>query len=652
MLINEAPIRIPATNAGPTALPIELEGLAGRLLLEPNGQLRFKHNGRIVLQSAASPVFSWTPTTEVEAKGIARVEFHGNCLTVHYKTTQPDLYLTLDVEPTGVGFCLRWGSSSKLSAIGTRWELSPHGPWYGQGARYLQTWPLDRQTVTAERLMPYDCARDGTLLQVTPLWFNAAGAALLAQDGGGEFEATLRHADDELLRLIAHAPQPETVATFGGVPEPLGAELILDLLLAENLPATFDLALKTLGHPTTAPPAELFTRPIWTTWAYYKAAINQPAVLEFAEAIVSHDYPRSVMEIDDRWQIHYGTYEWDQEKFPDPRAMIARLHELGFKVTLWTPTFFEPGTPGFAEAAQHSYLVRQPRSDAPYLVRWWNGEGGLMDVSNPEALDWWLSKLRGLQTEFGVDGFKFDAGEGNYLPQDARTAYPLPSREYPDRYAAWVNQHFHWAEVRSGWRAQRNGLLFRQWDKSSRWGRDNGLHSVLTQALTMSVIGYPFILPDMIGGNAYDGEVPDGELVARWTQLTALLPSMQFGLPPWNYGDSINTICQQYARLHTELAPYLLSLTAQTLRRGTPLVRPLFWHTPEDQTAQMIDDQFLVGEKLLAAPVLQAAQRTRDIYLPAGHWRDYWSGAVYKGPRWLKDYPAPLETLPLFEKLG
>jgi len=50
--------------------------------------------------------------------------------------------------------------------------------------------------------------------------------------------------------------------------------------------------------------------------------------------------------------------------------------------------------------------------------------------------------------------------------------------------------------------------------------------------------------------------------------------------------------------------------------------------------------------------VLQAAQRTRDIYLPAGHWRDYWSGAVYKGPRWLKDYPAPLKTLPLFEKLG
>jgi Alpha-glucosidases, family 31 of glycosyl hydrolases len=320
-------------------------------------------------------------------------------------------------------------------------------------------------------------------------------------------------------------------------------------------------------------------------------------------------------------------------------------------VTLWTPVFFDPRDPAFAVAARRGYLIRHPANNSPYLVRWWQGYGGVLDLTNPEAVAWWLSELRSLQAETGVDGFKFDAGEANFIPPDAICYAREPRRRYADRYTEFVADHFAYAEVRVGWRSQRRGLLFREWDKWSRWGIDNGLHSVLTQALTLGVCGFPFVLPDMIGGNAYQGEVPNGELMVRWTQLCALLPTMQFSIPPWQYGSEVDAICRQYAQLHVHLAPYLATLIEENLRDGIPLVRPLFWHAPSDRDALSCDDQFLLGARYLVAPVVQPGRRQRDVYLPDGVWRDYWSGVIHQGPVRLANVPAPLERLPLFERV-
>jgi len=633
-------------------MPIELISPAGRMIIEDNCQIRFERNARTILHSGPFPAFGRAYDVEYPVTSLRSVEQRDGGLVAQFGTTRADLVLTLEVEQTDAGFRLLWSAPPTLPSLGINWSLRPSGPWYGHGERVIQTWPLDRQQVISRPLMPIDHAIDGTLNITTPLWINASGAAVLVEEGPGDLDATLGRSDDGLLRIIVQtmiSPFAGTIDTPAIVPPP---KLAIDVLLADNAPDAFRLALRFLGHPTSAPPDDLFARPIWTTWAQYKAAITQADVLQFADAIVGRNYPRSVMEIDDRWQTAYGDTTFDPVKFPDPQAMVARLHDQGFKVTLWVPPFFKPQGAGFAEAAANGYLVRHPATDAPYLVRWWQGYGGVLDVSNRDALDWWQRSLERLQQQYGIDGFKFDGGEGNFLPPDAVTALPMHPRHYADRYVQWVAQHWSWTEVRTGWRSQRHGLMFREWDKWSRWGIDNGLHSVLTQALTLSMIGYPFILPDMIGGNAYNEENPDCELLVRWTQLSALLPAMQFSIPPWQFGDETDALCRRYAVLHTELAPYIQSLVAQTLRDGTPVVRPLFWHAPTDQTALMLDDQFLLGDLLLVAPVLRAGQRTRSVYLPAGRWRDRWNGTVFDGPKWLDSYAAPLETLPLFERLS
>ncbi|MGC8950807.1 glycoside hydrolase family 31 protein [Chloroflexus sp.] len=626
----------------------EIHSSGGRVQIDSSGSMTFWREGRKVLCGLGAVAHAYG--TDFPITGVASADSTERHVRIHYTTTRPEITLRLTLEVTPTGFRLTWSGPPRLHAVRIEWQLDPGRPWYGMGERVFQHWPLDAAPVISDPFEPVDHGHDGTLNIATPFWLNAAGAALLLEENDGELAVTMDRAGDGLLRITAReAPPPPTLGFDERYAAP-GPQLAVHVVLADNAPAAFSAALPLLGRPSAAPPYELFARPIWTTWAHYKMAVTQHDVIDFATQIVTRGYPYSVLEIDDRWQRGYGAYVFDPHKFPNPRAMVDELHAAGFKVTLWTPIFFDPSDPAFTVAARRGYLIRHPANGAPYLVRWWQGYGGVLDLTNPEAVAWWLSELQALQAETGVDGFKFDAGEANFIPPDAICYAREPRRRYADRYTEFVADHFAYTEVRTGWRSQRRGILFREWDKWSRWGIDNGLHSVLTQALTLSVCGYPFVLPDMIGGNAYQDEVPDGELMVRWTQLCALLPTMQFSVHPWQYGTEVDAICRRYAHLHTELAPYLTSLIDETLRDGTPLVRPLFWHTPHDEHALRCNDQFLLGERYLVAPVVQAGQRRRDVYLPSGVWRDYWHDTIHHGPAMLTDVPAPLEQMPLFER--
>ena len=125
-------------------------------------------------------------------------------------------------------------------------------------------------------------------------------------------------------------------------------------------------------------------------------------------------------------------------------------------------------------------------------------------------------------------------------------------------------------EIRVGTNTQDLPNYVRMIDKDSNWGLNNGLKSVLTTALTFSILGYPFILPDMIGGNAYSQGFPDPKLFIRWTQLNTFLPTMQFSIPPWHYNDEkLTKICKDLTDLHENLVyPYLIEYSHQAVKSG------------------------------------------------------------------------------------
>jgi myogenesis-regulating glycosidase len=332
-------------------------------------------------------------------------------------------------------------------------------------------------------------------------------------------------------------------------------------------------------------------------------------------------------------------------------VMIKQLNELGFDVMMSITPFLEPESPNAQEAVRHNFVVSKG-GKSPYAIPWRQGQVYLLDVSNPYALDWWAERLWKLQQITGLAGYKFTAGEANYLPADAKTYGSISRNRYSELWVQFAALNFPYCEVCCGWECQRNPILFSQWDKFNTWGFDKGLASVISTMLALSMTGYAFVLPDMIGGNVYNGTKPDKELFIRWTQAVAPMLSMQFSAAPWDYDAETVEICRKYAQLHIDLAEARLAAARGTTETGDPVIRPVFWTFPLDPFAQSIDDQYLVGNAHLVAPILTANTTQRDILLPPGQWRDYWSNEIFQGNRWLRDYPAPLDTLPIFERIN
>ena len=526
-------------------------------------------------------------------------------------------------------------------------DLRTLGHWFGGQELINQLWPAERAMLDASPFITSDNGPTGLSGVLAPLWVTSSGVAILA-----DHDQTLRVGLNRSTSRppgfkwdlgwpapFDQRPMPEDGAG-DGLLRLSGRGLRYRLMAADDAVQAWRACLPHLGQPAAIPPEPLWRKPIWTTWARFKMDINQARVLEFADEIIAHGYPHGVMEIDDRWQTHYGDAAFDPARFSDPRAMVAALHERGFAVTCWVMPFINPEADCFETARSRGYLVKQ--EDGSLLpVRWWQGDGYLLDVASPEALQWFGDNLRALQQETRLDGYKFDGGEA---------IFANGSNEYTRRYVDFA-ANFSPCEVRSGWGNQRAPILFRQWDKSCTWGTDNGLKSVITGAFALGLAGYPFILPDMVGGNAYGGEQANAELMIRWSQTSALFPAVQFSLAPWDYGEECDRLCRAALDMRERYLGRIGAALQQAARSGEPVIRPVWWLAPQDERALVCDDEFLLGDDLLVAPVVEPNQRARDVYLPRGDWRDARSGQTLTGPAVLSAVPAPLDTLLVYNRI-
>ncbi|KAA0716392.1 Myogenesis-regulating glycosidase [Triplophysa tibetana] len=405
------------------------------------------------------------------------------------------------------------------------------------------------------------------------------------------------------------------------------------------------------NKPNKVPSEAVFRYPIWSTRAL--AEVNQEAFLKYASDIQKHDFNCSHLELYDGYTSDYGDFEFDTMKFPNASAMFQKLCADGFQVTLWTHPFVNYNSVNFGFGVERGLFVRAPGGQLPALVHWWNGIAGILDFTNTETRDWYASNLQALKNKYGVASFKFDAGETSYLPLDFSTFIPLhdPST-FTRRYTEMAIPFSDRAELRSGYQSQNISCFFRIMDRGSVWGYDLGIKSIIPTVLTISILGYQFILPDIVGGNSHTdrtGGLPDRELYIRWLELSAFMPAMTFSLPPWLYDDEVVNIARKFTALHESLvAPRVLELAGEVLYTGDPIIRPLWWIATDDEVAYNIDSQFLIGDDLLVAPVLEPGKQERDIYLPAGRWRSYKGEYFDKGPIHLTDYPVDLDEVAYF----
>jgi alpha-glucosidase (family GH31 glycosyl hydrolase) len=127
------------------------------------------------------------------------------------------------------------------------------------------------------------------------------------------------------------------------------------------------------------------------------------------------------------------------------------------------------------------------------------------------------------------------------------------------------------------------------------------------------------------------------------------MPMMQFSVAPWRIlGEEQLTICRQAAQLHTEFANTILSLARTSSVTGEPIVRHMEYVFPHQGYGE-IKDQFMLGDSVLVAPVLERGARSRHIRFPQGTWKGE-DGSIVEGPASI-EIQVPLARLPWYKRL-
>lgn len=360
--------------------------------------------------------------------------------------------------------------------------------------------------------------------------------------------------------------------------------------------------------------------------------------------------------------------------FPRPAAMIDRLHRQGFRVV----TIVDPGVkddPQFGvlrRGLRENAFVKAPGGKSDFLGEVWPGRSRFPDFLNSRARRWWIREQAGL-FRLGVDGIWNDMNEPATFDRPDKTLDPAcihASELGPVEHASVHNIYGRemartsregalrarpterpFIISRAGWAGIQSHALVWTGDNSSCWEH---MADSLQMLLNLGLSGVAFCGSD--AGGFLDN--PTAELFTRWIQMAAFTPFLRnhtsYGTnpqEPWAFGQKTERICRETIRLRYRLIPYLYRLFLEARESGAPIMRPLAWHYPEDQTAVSVEDQFLLGPFLLVAPVLRPACRARVVYLPNGTWFDFRSGKRFRGPRHFV-VATPLEHIPVFVRAG
>nr|QOL02380.1 putative family 31 glucosidase KIAA1161 protein [Glyphodes pyloalis] len=513
--------------------------------------------------------------------------------------------------------------------------------WYGGPEQKEQYWPIQHGKLEKYSIISKE---DDNAAVSERYWLNSAGYYFYVHPEAPLF-VDYHNTKNDNICFIAEVAAPYSTKRTHNV-------LKYDIWFFDNAKVAHQHAVDTyLGKPSGIPDYRMIQYPIWNTWARYSRGIDEDLLWEFANEIADSGFPNSHFEIDDQWEVCYGSLTVDEGKLPNLKQLVQKIKGLGFRVGMWVHPFINQDCePWYSEALENGYLVLNEEGNPE--TSWWNNNGSIpayVDFTNPEAKNWYTSRIQNLIDTYALDTLKFDAGESSWSPQIPvqNGDIDLHPGHIVQEYVRAVVQFGDMIEIRSGIRTQDLPVFIRMVDKDTYWGFNNGLATLVTTLLAMNLNGYTLVLPDMIGGNGYNDK-PEKELFIRWLQANVFMPSLQYSFVPWDHDDETVEISRKYTTLHAEYADTIVAAMEASVRDGTPVNPPIWWLDPTDEDALAVWDEFLLGEKILAAPVLEEGAVSRDIYLPTGSWRDGVTGELVQGPVWLIDYSAPLDTLPYF----
>jgi alpha-glucosidase len=401
--------------------------------------------------------------------------------------------------------------------------------------------------------------------------------------------------------------------------------------------------------------------------------MNEEEVREIASGFRERDIPCDVIYLDIHYMDGYRVFTWNEDRFPDPQGLISDLSEQGFRVV----TIVDPGVKvdenySIYTEGRARDLYCKTRDGEEYHNAVWPGVCAFPDFTNPETREWWGGNQK-ILTDEGVAGIWCDMNEpALFVPAGATMPDNVVHPGGRTGEARWHAQiHNTYGSLMA--RAAREGLLALRPDErpfvitragyaglqrhAMHWTGDNSswwehLWMSMPQLQNLGLSGVAWAGVD-VGG--FGGDT-NGELLARWTEFGVFQPFCRNHTTlgtrhqePWTFGEPYESVCREMIKLRQRLLPYLYTLFEECHRTGAPILRPLLFDYPEDETTYTADDEFLLGDALLVAPITRPGVEHRHVYLPEGTWFHYWSGERFDGPAHVLAH-APLGQPALYVK--
>ncbi len=412
---------------------------------------------------------------------------------------------------------------------------------------------------------------------------------------------------------------------------------------------------------------------------------NQEQVLSVAREYHRRGIPVDVFVVDYYHWPRCGDYRFDENFFPDPKAMAEELRSYGMElmVSVWPQIDWR--SENFQEMRQKGLLVQTEHGLNVQMD--FQGNNVFYDATNPEAREYVWDKCKKNYAENGIKLFWLDEAEPEYTTYDYENyryyagSVMQQGNIYPREYARgfYEGQKENGQEdvlnlVRCAWAgSQQYGALIWSGDIHSTY---QDFRNQIVAGLQMGLSGIPWWTTDIggfHGGNIYDKDFQ--ELLIRWFQFGAFCPVMRLHgnrLPRtplykangeetegtgadneiWSYGEENYQIMKKFIEIREMMRDYTRSLMAKAHETGAPVMRTMFYEFPEDTRTWELDTQYMYGSDILAAPIVEPHAMSRKVYLPSGcTWTNAHTGEILQGGQWI-EAEASIDTIPVFLRDG
>ena len=362
-------------------------------------------------------------------------------------------------------------------------------------------------------------------------------------------------------------------------------------------------------------------------------------------------------------------FTWNKKRFKDPREFFAQMEKRGVTVS---PNV-KPGIllihPRLDEMKAKGMFIKASDSDEPGIGTWWGGKGVFADFTNPSTRTYWKEMLKENVLEYGTSSVWNDNCEYDSLvDKDCRCDFEGKGGTIGQLKSVMSNIMCHITDeaIHETFTNTRPYIVCRSGHcgiqrYAQTWAGDNltcwdSLKYNIATILGMSLSGVANQGCD-IGG--FYGPSPEAELMVRWIQNGIFQPRFSIHstntdntvTEPWMYGD-----CTDYIReaigLRYQLSPYLYSLMERAHETGLPIMEPMCSAFQEDVKCYEEGVDFMLGDSLLVANVVEKGAVSRKVYLPEGEtFYDFYTRAAYEGGRTV-ELPVDLGSIPLFVRSG